>query len=171
MSDEHNPYTAPSASLVDSVQETALAERGERLGAALIDGVIAFAIMGPVMYLGGYWTMAFEAGMRGEQVPIMTQAMWAAIGFIVFVLVQAYPLHKTAQTWGKRLLGIRIVDLQGGQPTLINLLAARYLPVHIVSQLPFLNVVLGLANVLLIFRADRRCGHDHIAKTRVVKAR
>jgi len=171
MNQEHNPYAASSVPLVDSERDAVLAGRGERLAAALIDGLIAMAILFPAMYFGGYWAMAFEAGMRGEQVPLLTQIIWAGIGFVVFVLVQGYPLHRTAQTWGKRVLGIRIVGLQGEQPTLIHLLTARYLPVHVVSQLPILNIVANLVNVLLIFRNDRRCGHDLIAKTRVVKAR
>lgn len=173
MNEEHNPYAAPASAVVDPADDSgeSLAGRGERLAAALIDGVIALAVMFPLMYLGGYWTAAMQAGARGEQIPISQQLLWAGIGFAVFVLIQGIPLQRSAQTWGKRMLGIRIVDLQGGRPTLFHLLTARYLPVHIVNLLPVLNILGNLVNLLLIFRQDRRCGHDLIAKTRVVKVR
>ena len=51
-----------------------------------------------------------------------------------------------------------------------RLLALRYLPLQAVGQIPILGVVVGLLNPLLIFRADRRCLHDHIAGTKVVLA-
>jgi uncharacterized RDD family membrane protein YckC len=40
-----------------------------------------------------------------------------------------------------------------------------------VGVLPFVGPLLSIVNVLLIFRDDRRCGHDLIAGTRVVKLR
>ena len=45
----------------------------------------------------------------------------------------------------------------------------RYFPVQLVGNIPFIGPLLGIVNVLLIFRADRRCGHDLIAGTRVVR--
>ena len=51
------------------------------------------------------------------------------------------------------------------------LLGLRYMPWHLGSNLPFIGWLLGLVNILMIFRADRRCGHDLIAGTQVVKAR
>ena len=37
------------------------------------------------------------------------------------------------------------------------------------SGIPFLGPILGIVNILLIFRGDRRCGHDLVANTRVVR--
>lgn len=169
MQQEPNPYAPPEAPLADAVSESALAGRLERLAAAFIDGLIALAIIGPLSYVGGYWSYTMEAAMRGEKPALSIQLLWAVIGFVAFVLIQGYPLHKSAQTWGKRVLRIRIVDLQGRQPSLGHLLTLRYLPVHVVSQIPIVNIIATLVNALLIFRNDRRCGHDLIAKTRVIK--
>jgi uncharacterized RDD family membrane protein YckC len=49
------------------------------------------------------------------------------------------------------------------------LLGLRYLPVQLITNVPLAGPVLNLVNVLMIFRGDRRCGHDLIAGTRVVK--
>ncbi len=132
------------------------ADRALRLVAVLIDGVIALVLMVPLMFMGGYWEAAFEAGRSGGfgLMPLGTTLMWAVIGFVLFVLIQGYPLQMTGQTWGKKLLSLKIVDLQGNKPSLADLLLKLYI----------------LVDSLMIFRADQRCLHDLIAGTRVVKA-
>jgi uncharacterized RDD family membrane protein YckC len=162
---EHNPYQAPTAAVAD-VADDQLASRGERFGGALIDGLIMIAIVFPIMFATGYW----QAAMSGERPGLGTQLLYALMGFVIFILVQAHPLKQSGQTWGKRLMKIRIVDLQGQQPSLATLVGKRYLPMQAVSSVPLVGNVLALVNVLLIFRADRRCGHDLVAGTRVVKA-
>lgn len=47
----------------------------------------------------------------------------------------------------------------------------RYLPMHIVGQVPIVGALIGFINPMFIFRADQRCLHDLIAGTRVVVAR
>lgn len=168
--DEQNPYRGPDAAVAEFSSGDELAGRGARLGAAIIDGVIMLVIVAPMMYLGGYWTAAMAAAQSGQQVGFGTQLMWAAIGFIVFAVVQAMPLNASGQTWGKKVLKIKIVDLQGDKPPLGRLLGLRYLPVQAVGLVPFIGWLVQIVNVLLIFRNDRRCGHDLIAGTRVVHA-
>ncbi|MGN7725454.1 RDD family protein [Luteimonas sp. 22616] len=145
-----------------------LAGRWARLGAAIIDGIIMLAVVMPVMYMGGYMQAATAAAQAGEQVPFGTTLMWAVIGFVIFVVVQGFPLNATGQTWGKKALKIKIVDLAGNKPPLGRLLGLRYLPIQVASNVPMIGPVLALVDVLLIFRNDRRCGHDLIAGTRVV---
>jgi uncharacterized RDD family membrane protein YckC len=162
---EQNPYGSPAAVVAD-LADTHLAGRWERLGAAIIDTIILLVILVPLMFVGGYWEMAISAG--GE-VPFGTALLWAAVGFAVFVVVQWIPLNANGQTWGKRLLGIRIVDMEGAKPPIGRLIGLRYLPMQLVTNVPVVGVVLAFVNVLLIFRGDRRCGHDLIAGTQVVK--
>lgn len=161
---ESNPYDSPQAVVADLASDQ-LAGRLERLGAVIIDAILVLVILIPVMVVGGYWNSA----MAGE-VGFGTTVLWALIGFGVFAAVQYVPLKARAQTWGKRVLGIRIVDMQGHQPPVGRLLGLRYFPVQMAGNLPFLGPVIGLVNVLLIFRPDRRCGHDLVAGTQVVKS-
>lgn len=168
--DEQNPYRGPDAEVAEMSRDDELAGRGARLGAVIIDAIILLVILMPLMYVGGYFEAAMAAAQAGGAVGIGTTLMWGAIGFIVFALVQAYPLNASGQTWGKKMLKIRIADLAGNKPSLGRLLGARYLPVHVVGNIPLVGVVLQLVNVLLIFRNDRRCGHDLIAGTKVVHA-
>ena len=164
---EQNPYGSPEAVVADLDQGN-LAGRGARLGAVIIDTILLLVILMPLMIVGGYWQAAMAAG---GQVPLGTTLMWAVIGFAVFVLVQWYPLNANGQTWGKRLLGIRIVDMEGAKPPVGRLIGLRYLPVQAVGNVPVIGVLLARVNGLLIFRGDRRCGHDLIAGTQVVKGR
>lgn len=168
--DDQNPYRSPDA-VVAEISDGELAERGTRLGAAIVDTLILLVILGPLMFFGGYWSSAMAAAEQGQQVGLGTTLMWAAMGFGVFVLVQFVPLNATGQTWGKKVLGIKIVDLAGAKPPIGRLLGARYLPMQLVGNVPFVGPVLAIVNVLLIFRGDRRCGHDLIAGTQVVKAK
>jgi uncharacterized RDD family membrane protein YckC len=166
--DEQNPYRGPDAAVAEFSSGDELAGRWARLGAAIIDGIIMLAVVMPVMYMGGYMQAATAAAQAGEQVPFGTTLMWAVIGFVIFVVVQGFPLNATGQTWGKKALKIKIVDLAGNKPPLGRLLGLRYLPIQVASNVPMIGPVLALVDVLLIFRNDRRCGHDLIAGTRVV---
>jgi uncharacterized RDD family membrane protein YckC len=162
--DNNNPYQAPAATIAEGTYEGELASRWARLGAAIIDTIILVAILLPIMFANGYMEVASQGA-----VPFGTTVMYAVLGFVIFVLVQGYPLATSAQTWGKKLLGIRIEGMDGTRPSLMVLLLRRYLPVQVVGTVPLVGPVFGLVNVLFIFGGNRRCVHDLIAGTRVVK--
>jgi uncharacterized RDD family membrane protein YckC len=168
-----NPYANATTrvSEADSEEPGELASRWVRLGAAILDALIVMAVIIPLQYFGGFWTMAMNAARNGYSLPFGTTVLWAAIGLAVFIAVQGWPLHQSGQTWAKRILSIRIVDLEGRKPPLLKLLGLRYLPLQIISQVPVIGVIVALVNPLFIFREDRRCLHDLIAGTRVVVVR
>lgn len=162
---DQNPYGAPQSQLHETNDGgLRLADRGMRLAAAIIDTVIAVVILLPMMFVGGY----FSGIMTGVQPSYGQQAMWGLIGFIVFLAVQGYPLNASGQTWGKKMLKMKIVDLDGNKPPFSKLIALRYLPTQAIGFVPIVGTIYGLVNVLFIFRDDRRCVHDLIAGTRVV---
>lgn len=169
-----DPYSSPESEPAGPYGPTAPDGdvRWLRLAAALIDSVIMLVVFLPLALAGGYWEAAFDAGRAGGVgfMPIGTTLLWAVIGFAVFVLIQSYPLYATGQTWGKKLLSIRIVDLQGNKPSLVDLLVKRYLPTHAIANVPCLGMLYVLVDCLMIFRADQRCVHDLIAGTRVIRA-
>jgi uncharacterized RDD family membrane protein YckC len=165
-----NPYRGPDSTVAQYATTDELAGRGTRLGAAILDGIILLVILVPLMYFGGYWKTAMAAAQAGSGVGIGTTLMWALIGFVVFVAVQFVPLNASGQTWGKRITKIKIVDLAGNKPPIGRLLGLRYFPMQVAANIPFVGPLIAIVNVLLIFRNDRRCGHDLIAGTKVVHA-
>ncbi len=163
---DFNPYSAPTAVVQDINEPNQLAGRGERLGAALIDGLILMFILIPLMWFGGY----FKYAMSGQQPSLGLQLIWTLIGFAVFVLLQGYTLHQSGQSIAKKLLGIKIIDRDGKKPPLYKLIALRYGLMQLIALVPIIGVlVVGFVNPLMIFSKEKRCLHDLIAGTYVVK--
>jgi uncharacterized RDD family membrane protein YckC len=152
------------------VSQAPLATRTSRLVATVIDSTLLAVILIPIEYnMDALWLAAFEH----HGIPIEWQMRLAAIAVAIFVLVQIYPLAKRAQTWGMQMAGIKITDMGGNRPSFAQLFAryAAYLLICLApSFFPTAGGSVWLVNVLLIFRTDRRCGHDLISGTRVVEA-
>ena len=165
-----NPYQAPRAALEDQAPDhfaaAPLADRSVRFWASIIDTLTQFALAMVVMALVG--SDKYLALYRFDA--LTATVVTAFIGFMIFTLVNGFFLLE-GQTVGKKLLGIRIVSLDGRIPRLWRLLVLRYLPMSAVSILPILGNILLLIDVLFIFRSDARCVHDLIAGTKVVKVR
>lgn len=164
MSDE-NPYTPPEAEV--TVEEPqGLATLGARFGGAIIDGLLSIAVVFPFMYVTGF----FETAQAGEASLAQTVGM-GVFGFGVFLVLHGYLLSTAGQTIGKRLVGTRIVSVDDDKILPFwKVVSLRYLPVSVVSQIPLIGPLLSIIDILFIFRADRRCIHDLIAGSKVVKA-
>jgi uncharacterized RDD family membrane protein YckC len=166
MSDE-NPYRPPGAAVaeVEDAAIPALAGRGQRFVAALIDSLINAALAIPLMLALG----VFDYGKRGF-VPFPLLIGMQVVLFVAFILIHGYWLRKNGQTVGKKIVGIRIADLAGDVPGFGRVLFLRYLPVWLVAAIPAVGQAAPLVDALFIFRSDRRCVHDLIAGTQVVNA-
>ena len=172
---EQSPYAAPTAIVEDAPSnELRLGGRGERLVAVIIDTIIqiilTMIVLIPVVLVTGAWQSFMNMAMQGQSMPYTWTLGLSGMGIVIFVLVQGYPLAATGQTWGKRLLKLRIVDLEGRKPEFWKMLGLRYGVGWIASLIPVLGTLYALVDVLFIFREDQRCIHDHIAGTRVVVA-
>ena len=169
---DNNPYSAPDANLEVEAppRELRLGGRGERLGAAMLDGIIAMAVIIPVMFATGMINVFFEAARGGAGPGLGFVALSFLLGVGTYALVQGYPLSQAGQTWGKKMLKLKIVDLEGRKPSLLRLIGVRFAVNRLLGMVPVLGTLYGLIDILCIFREDRRCIHDMIAGTRVVVA-
>ena len=169
MSNDENLYKTPEAKVADVVAADApleLAPRLSRLLAAIIDTIIALLFSVPFMFFYGM----FEYTKRGIEPPFEDLFVALIFGIVVFILVHGYFLANSGQTIGKKILGIAAVSYQDESVLpLHKILALRYLPLWIVTLVPIVKHIVPLVDVLFIFRKDRRCLHDHIAGTKVVK--
>jgi len=152
---------------IDAVPELVLAGRGERLGGFIIDALIMMAIVLPAMYMGGY----FEGVMSGVKPSFASEVTWKLVGFAIFTVVQGIPLANDGQTWGKKALKMKIVDMSGAKPEFGRMLLLRYGVGQVIGMVPWLGAIYFFADSLFVFRGDKRCIHDLIAGTRVVVAR
>lgn len=160
-----NPYRAPSAAVADIAGngEPELAGIGHRFGAATIDGILVLLFM----VAAGYATGMFDSPLSGGSALVLHVAI-ALAGLAFFALTQSYFLKKSGQTIGKKIVGIRIVDLEDRLPSLGALLIRRYGFMFLVYAVPIFGGVLFIIDDLFIFKRDRRCLHDLVAKTKVV---
>jgi uncharacterized RDD family membrane protein YckC len=166
--DDENPYAPPKATLALEEEVSGhnqLAGRWPRFCAAIVDGAVATVYGIPVMFLLGIWGYI----TRSQQPPMGLLIAANAWAFLCFVLVHGYLLHRNGQTIGKKLLGLRIANLDGSVPDLARLLLLRYLPVSLITLIPVTGNYLSIIDVLFIFQASRRCLHDMIAGTIVVE--
>ncbi len=165
MSEENNPYSAPEGEIrAQDPELNDLASRWTRLFAFIIDSIISLVITVPFMLYYGVW----ESAMQGQEMGMEITIMFTLLGVVGFMLFHGYLLKTKGQTIGKYILGIRIVSLDGELPEFGGLIAKRYVPVWLLQVLPALGL-LALVNVLLIFRSDKRCIHDLIAGTKVIR--
>ena len=145
-----------------------LASLKKRLGAANIDVLIAFSILIAIAMITGFWDNVIPRLLRGILPTVNDMLIVFLSGQVVFLLLNGMLLANYGQTIGKRLMKIKIVDLQGDQVGISKLYFLRYLFFSLVSQVPQVGGLIGLVDILFIFGKERRCLHDLLAGTRVV---
>jgi len=159
-----NPYQTPAERVEDVRQETGNvpppAERGMRLIAALLDGLC---------YAVGIILLVFIEGLPPDpnNMVWLLKAYAAAVPVLIVNLIF---LARDGQSLGKKALGIRIIRSDGVRASLSRILLLRMVAPSLLGFIPIVGPFFGLADSLLIFRADRRCLHDHMADTIVVMA-
>ncbi len=129
----------------------------------MIDGIAAFALIWGVLYFGFHLSFTDVAKFN-----ILQQTLLGLVGIPAFLLMHGYLLHQDGQTLGKRLLGMRIVGLDGRRVSLGHLILKRYVPIWLIAIIPWVGNWLVMIDSLFIFRGDKRCVHDLIAETKVV---
>ena len=135
--------------------------RFARLIAVCIDAVIALPVL-----LACYAAYGFAAL---SDLFLLLEA--TLLGLCGVVVVQGLFLAFRAQTIGKMLLGLRIMDVATGRRAgFARLVFLRMLVTSLLSALAGVGWVFALIDALFIFRDDRRCLHDFIAGTCVVRA-
>lgn len=167
---DENPYAPPTAKVLDriaqqDVEESELAGRSTRLLGAIIDGLLMMAIVFPWMYFSGYWAEAMDG-----HISMSRQLEGMGVALLAYLLLNGYLLARQGQTLGKRLLGMRIVSAKDGQILPFwKILFLRHLSMSLLGQIPLIGGLFALLNALLIFRKDRRCFHDHLAGSKVIR--
>lgn len=163
---EVNPYAPPTVEQsyrpVDRYVGAPLATLGQRLGAAMLDGVI---------FLVGYIPLLLGMGLEGGEGTEVKSGSVLLAGFGGLILlcligVNLYFLVKNGQSIGKRISGIRVVDKDADvNPGPLKVIGLRIIVNGLLGIIPFY----GFIDVLFIFGQERRCLHDLIAGTRVVQ--
>jgi uncharacterized RDD family membrane protein YckC len=164
---EANRFAPPAAHVedVESAASGQLAGRGIRLIAVIVDSLLA----GVVFYLLAQFT-PYNAFDPKEQSLWVVFGQNMLIGFAAFLLLHGWLLHVRGQTIGKALFRIKIVRSDGSKASLLRLAGLRYFASSLLALVPVVGWIYALADALLIFRDSRKCLHDNIADTIVIRA-
>jgi uncharacterized RDD family membrane protein YckC len=165
----YNPYQPPSSSDWSDPSpygghhdEHILAERGTRLGAALVDGLLMVGAMLPGILL--LVASDFEEGTLVAGIALLALC---AGGLAIYQMVL---ISTRGQSIAKRWLGIRIVRLDGSPCGFVHGVLLRQWAMAIIAQIPIVGGIASIVDPLMIFGEERRCLHDQIAGTKVVVA-
>lgn len=180
----YQPDVPGDAAAAVVVAESDLADRESRLFARMVDWSLKILCMLPgSLMLGVAGVRAIiEATRSGDfnfnGIDLERLAPGAAallFGAGVLWLVQVILLSTRGQTIGKIMLNIRVVRLDGARAGFGRAWFLREFVPSLLGFIPIigpllLSPVFFIADCCFIFRDDRRCIHDLLANTRVVKA-
>jgi uncharacterized RDD family membrane protein YckC len=152
-------YAPPRPYVVDDMYAQPLASRGSRLWATVLDGLVTFAVCLPPILL---------SAMSGYDEDVFSGI--ALIAMLVLWIYQWVLVSKTGQTLGKRWAGIRIVKANGSPVSFVSAVLVRSWAFSLITSLPWLGTIIGLADMVCIIGDERRCLHDYLAGTIVVRA-
>ncbi len=140
-----------------------LASRGRRLGAVLID-------TGLWLVPGGFFVVATMGELWESDAIPWHFAVPAVVIMVALAVVQLIFLARRAQSIGKKILGLVIHDERTGRKAgFVQIVFLRTMVTGLMSSIPILGSIFGLVDVLVIFGDERKCLHDRIANTRVVR--
>ncbi len=174
---EGNPFVAAQAASprgFDSIP--ALADRGKRLVAVLLDGLLVMAVGSVGLFMLVSRFIALERqGMEGMApealvIELALPLIILLLPVLVLTIVQVTLLCKHGQSLGKRWMRVRIVRTDGSPVGFVHAILLRSFVIQLIGCIPVVGGLVGLVDPLLIFREDRRCLHDLIADTIVVEA-
>ncbi len=179
-----NPFAPPRAHVQDQYDappaEMVLATRVSRLLAYFLD-FSPFFIVGIVaaLMLPGVFTGTFDpksSNMVGFGL-VMIVFFLVLIGWFVWNIVLTY---RYGQSIGKKLLGIRVVRMDGSRVTFARFFFLRWLAMAVIGgvfgaivgafHVKYAANLITVIDCVMIFGTARRCLHDLVADTKVVTA-
>ncbi|MBO0154608.1 MULTISPECIES: RDD family protein [Vibrio] len=143
-----------------------LASRWSRVGAAIIDSVVLGIIMLPLAYFtGGFDGLAQDPPVEPS---FSYQVVMALLGFSLYCAVNWKLLGQSGQAVGKKAMKIKVVNMDGSQAKVQDLVFKRYAFMVFIAYIPLVGGILNLINLIMIFGKQKRALHDRVAKTRVI---
>ena len=172
-----NNYAPPKSEVADVVQgDDIKASRGSRLGASIIDALIVLVPMIPA-YMHALPLIARAGpGMRPN-----TFAVWGAIAstggwfylgllwMVIMLIINGILAYRNGQSIAKKWLGIKDVRTDGSRVSFARIFWLRNVLNICISYIPLIGPFYGLIDSLFIFGPAKRCVHDYIADTIVVR--
>jgi uncharacterized RDD family membrane protein YckC len=136
-----------------------LAGFGERLFADIVDYVIATVGSFLIWLIVDRWMLGGQTGFMSDDGPPKV-ADFAL--FAWFLWNGTYLVGKTGQSWGRKLVGIKVVDAEGGPIGFWRALGRNVFAALVSAPLFFLGFL------WVLWDADKQAWHDKVFRTYVV---
>jgi uncharacterized RDD family membrane protein YckC len=193
--DPSNPYAAPAdpdaparpAAGPDIPPELVLASRLARLGGAVVDAIFDWLLrLGSVVGASLFFKVATPSYGLHYRYQTLEVLGFCGASLVIFGVQGAF-LVRRGQSLGKFVMRTRIVRPDGTPTDLLRGLLVRSLPAslfplslllghlspryeqHFMPAIQVSWMIACTLDVLLIFGPNRRCGHDYLAGTLVVR--
>lgn len=154
---------------------------GVRLGAFIVDRILyglvsaVFAIPAIVLIAGSLADCDRVTDINGTESIECAEGqlkggMLAAgiavgiLGLIVVLVMYVRALGRTGQTWGRKIVGVKVVDKQSGQPIGSGRAFGRILLESTIS-----GAICYLGFLWMLWDRDRQTWHDKIVSSQVVR--
>jgi uncharacterized RDD family membrane protein YckC len=149
--------------------EAELASPGSRLAAQILDGLLYVIVLLPA-FIGGVSLLGKDKDDKSKEF-YAGLVVGGVLLWLVLILIQGVFLCSKGQTLGKKMMGIRIVNSDDlGNPGFGRVFLLRYCANTLLTMIPWIGWIYSLIDLLFIFRGDRRCVHDLMAMTRVIRS-
>jgi uncharacterized RDD family membrane protein YckC len=157
-----------------AVGDPTVAERWRRLLGAFVDGTLEALCWIPSSMAITQEVSQMIHDSRMDPDELMT-VFWSSIHLSLpyvgaLVILQAVLLSIRGQSIGNMIVRTRIVRSPGGEPAgFLRAFLLRGFLARALRQIPFVGGLFWIVDSCFIFREDRRCLHDLIAGTKVIK--
>jgi uncharacterized RDD family membrane protein YckC len=86
------------------------------------------------------------------------------VGFLLVAFIYLRALGRTGQTWGRQIVGVKVIRKQGDEPLGFGLAFLRQFLQQLIS-----GSLCGLGYLWMLWDKDKQTWHDKIVSTIVVK--
>jgi len=141
----------------------------KRVLAAIVDGLIVTVIAVPVLIL----LIAVAAGAESGSLVVLSIVFFFAVGVLYAPVLMQRPGERNGQTWGKQLIGIRVVRDDGEEVSFGYALLREFLIKGLV--IGWLGGLLWSIPTIInylwpLWDKENRALHDMMAKSHVLGA-
>jgi uncharacterized RDD family membrane protein YckC len=134
--------------VIENTTTIAIASRWSRFWAFIIDAFVYAIFIIPVFL----YSSLYDKFLLNESIDLAEKVALIVYGWVVFFVCQGYLLHKRGQTIGKNLMDIAIVDMEGNQIGLLNIVGKRIIPMVAVAYIPFIGRFISMVLKLSLFQ-------------------
>ncbi|PIT56933.1 RDD family protein [Snodgrassella alvi] len=178
--------------ITDREMEVELASPWNRISAYIINSLL-LTLVALIGFILSLIFVKFVLRSESENIIVISSIICISITLLIYAIFQFIQMSKTGQSFGKRLMGIKVIGLDGQNPGFVGTVLLRegvfniidkiisvivvYIFVHLfnfpeIATELLLTYLLPFICLIMLFRksTNQRTLQDYLARTIVIKA-